>query len=195
MVDPAQERVEGAKLARRAVALGRDDAIALARGGYGVCLLDGDFASGVAFVERALWLNPNLATTWVLSGLLRNFIGEPELAIEHLARAMRLSPLDPTLYHMQAGTGFAYFLAGRFDDACAWAEKASREEPHYVTASAVAAAGHALAGRMDEARSATAHLLEINPSFRVSQFRPALLQRPEHLASWKEGLRKAGVPE
>jgi hypothetical protein len=38
-----------------------------------------------------------LAAT-VFSGLLRFYRGEPEMAIEHLARAMRLSPLDPTLY-------------------------------------------------------------------------------------------------
>ena len=31
--------------------------------------------------------------------------GEPDGAIEHFARAMRLSPLDPEIYRMQAGTG------------------------------------------------------------------------------------------
>jgi TolB-like protein/tetratricopeptide (TPR) repeat protein len=195
MLDRAQERTQGAKLARRAVELGRDDAVALARGGYGLCLLAGEFESGIAFVDRALRLNPNLATTWVLSGLLRNFTGETDLAIEHLARAMRLSPLDPTSYHMQAGTGFAHFLAGRLDDACDWAGRALREEPDFVPASAVIAAGHALAGRIKEAEQAMARLRQIDPGFRVSQFTPTMLRRPEHLARWKEGLRKAGLPD
>jgi tetratricopeptide (TPR) repeat protein len=195
MVDPAAERGEGAKLAWRAVELGRDDAVALARGGNALCVLIGEFDSGLAFVDRALRLNPNLAATWMLSGLLRNFIGDPELAIEHLARAMRLSPLDPTLYHMQAGTGFAHFLAGRFDDACDWAGQALREEPGHVTAWAVAAAGHALAGRMKEAREATTHLRQIDSKFRVSQFTGRLFRRPECLSRWQDGLRKAGLPE
>jgi tetratricopeptide (TPR) repeat protein len=195
VTDRARESSEGAQLARRAVTLGRDDAVPLARGGYALCFLAGEFDSGIAFVDRALGLNPNLATTWVLSGLLRNFTGDTDIAIEHLARAMHLSPLDPALYHMQSGTGFAHFLAGRFDDACVWAESALREEPQYVPAWAVTAAGHALAGRMEKARRAETHLRQINPAFRVSQFTSAIFQRPEHLALWKAGLRKAGLPE
>lgn len=195
MADRVNERLEGARLARRAVELGKDDVVALSRGGYGLCFLAGDFDSGLVFVDRALQLNPNLATTWVLSGLLRNFTGDTEIAIEHLARAMRLSPLDPTLYHMQAGTGFAHVLAGRFDEACKWAERALREEPNWVPASALAAAAHALAGRSEEAQRAMAHLRTVDPGLRVSTFTPRLVRRPEHLALWQNGLRKAGLPE
>ena len=71
MADRAKERLEGAHLARRAVELGKDDVVALSRGGYGLCFLAGEFDAGLVFVDRALQLNPNLATTWVLSGLLR----------------------------------------------------------------------------------------------------------------------------
>jgi len=195
MVDRLEESEAGAKLGRRAIEWGKDDAIALARGGYALCFLAGDFDSGVGFVDRALDLSPSQATIWVLSGLLRNFTGEPERAIEHLARAMRLSPLDPALYHMQAGTGFAHFLAGRFDEACSWAEKALSEEPRWTTAAAVSAAGHALAGRKQEAENAMAGLRKNNPVLRVTTFTSRLMRHPQHLALWQEGLRKAGLPE
>jgi TolB-like protein len=195
MLDRAQENMEGAKLARRAVELGRDDAVALGRGGYALGFLAGEFDSGLVFLERALRLNPNLATTWVLSGLFRNFLGEPDVAIEHLAQAMRLSPLDPTLYHMQAGTGFAHFLAGRFDEACEWAQRASREEPNYTPASAVTAAAHALAGRLQEAQREMARLRQVYPALRVTTFTAFTFRRPEHLALWRDGLRQAGLPE
>jgi hypothetical protein len=112
-----------------------------------------------------------------------------------LARAMRLSPLDPTLYHMQAGTAFAHFLAGRFDDACNWAERALCEEPNYTPASSVVAAGHALAGRVEEAKRAMAHLRQVRPTLQVSTFKLVSFRRPEHRALWQEGLRKAGLPE
>jgi hypothetical protein len=56
----------------------------------------------------------------VLGGLLTNFTDETDAAIERLARAMRLSPLDPALNHMQAGPALAHFLAGRFEEACKW---------------------------------------------------------------------------
>ena len=196
MADRVKEIGEGVRLARRAVEVGKDDAVALARGGHAVGFLIGDLDSGGAFVDRALVLNPNLAAVWVLSGLLRFYRGEPDVAIEHLARAMRLSPLDPTLYQMQVGTGFSHLLAGRFHDASSWAEKALREEPNYLPAAAVTAASHALAGRLEEARQAMARLRRIDPALRMSNLKNWFpIRRPEHFASWAEGLRRAGLPE
>jgi len=107
MTDRAQEIAEGSRLAWRAVELGKDDAVALARAGHALALLVGDLDSGAAFIDRALALDPNLARAWYASGWVRVYRGEPEVAIEHQARAMRLSPLDPTLYHMQVGTALA----------------------------------------------------------------------------------------
>ena len=114
MTDRAQEIAEAARLARRAVELGKDDAVALAQGGHALAFVVGDLDGGAAFIDRALVLNPNLATAWLLSGWMRAYLGEPDVAIEHLARAMRLSPLDPILYQMQSGIAFAHFFAGRY---------------------------------------------------------------------------------
>ena len=61
MTDRAAEIAEGARLARRAVELGKDDAVALARGGHALAHLAGDLDSGIALIDRALVLNPNLA--------------------------------------------------------------------------------------------------------------------------------------
>jgi TolB-like protein/class 3 adenylate cyclase len=196
MADREQEIAEGARLAWTAVEVGKDDAVALARGGHAIGFLTGDLDSGVAFVDRALLLNPNLATAWVFSGLLRFYRGEPEIAIEHLTRAMRLSPLDPTLYQMQVGTAFSHLFAGRFDDASAWAEKAFREAPNYLPAAAVAAASHALAGRLEEARQAMSRLRQIDPALRISNLEHWFpLRRSEDFARWAESLRKAGLPD
>jgi TolB-like protein len=196
MIDRVQEIAEGERLARRAVELDKDDAVALCRGGHALAFLVGDLDGGIAFIDRALMLNPNLATGWYLSGWMRAYRGETDVAIEHLARAMRLSPLDPTLYHMQAGTGFAHLLAGRFDEASSWAEKAFREEPDYLPAAAVTAASHALAGRLEEARQAMALLRQIDPALRRSNLKDWFpIRRPEHFAIWADGLRKAGLPE
>jgi hypothetical protein len=56
-------------------------------------------------IDRALALNPNLTTAWYASGWVRAFLGKTDLAIDHVARAMRLSPLDPLMFLMQAATG------------------------------------------------------------------------------------------
>ncbi len=122
--DRSQEVAEGTRLARRAVELGRDDAVALTRGGHALAHFTGDLDGGIALLDRALVLNPNLASAWFLGGYLRVWHGESDSAIEHFERAMRLSPLDPETYRMQAGIAMAHLFAERFDAASTWAEKA-----------------------------------------------------------------------
>ena len=196
MTDRPGEIAEGARLARRAVDLGRDDAVALTRGGHALAHLTGDVAGGIALLDRALVLNPNLASAWFLAGFLRTWNGEPDAAIEHFAHAMRLSPLDPELYRMQAGLAAAHLFAGRFDAASSWAEKAFRELPSFLMVVSVIAASHALAGRPDEAQRAMKHLRELDPTLRVSNLADWLpIRRPEDLATFADGLRKAGLPE
>jgi tetratricopeptide (TPR) repeat protein len=196
MTDRPGEIAEGARLARRAVDLGRDDAVALTRGGHALAHLTDDAAGGIALLDRALVLNPNLASAWFLAGFLRTWNGEPDAAIEHFAHAMRLSPLDPELYRMQAGLAAAHLFAGRFDAASSWAEKAFRELPSFLMVVSVIAASHALAGRPDEAQRAMKHLRELDPTLRVCNLADWLpIRRPEDLATFADGLRKAGLPE
>src|SRR5712671_6229037 len=76
------EEREAMRLARRAVALGKDDAGALAWGGLGLALVGRELEDGAAFVDQALTLNPNLATAWHVSALIRLWLGEPEVALE-----------------------------------------------------------------------------------------------------------------
>jgi hypothetical protein len=87
-------------------------------------------------------------------------------------------------------------LVGRYDEASSWAEKGLWQQPNYAGAARVAAASHALAGRLDQAQKAAARLRQIDPTFRVSDFRRMFpFHRPENLARFEEGLRKAGLPE
>jgi adenylate cyclase len=90
--DPAQETAETARLARRVVELGGDDAAALSWLGWPLAYVVRDLDASIATIERALVLNSNLARAWYASGLVRSFYGEPEIAIEHLGRALRLNP-------------------------------------------------------------------------------------------------------
>jgi TolB-like protein len=196
MINHPQEIAEGARLARRAVELGRDDAVALTRSGSVLGHLAGDLDRGIALIDRALVLNPNLASAWFLGGFLRVWYGEPDGAIEHFARAMRLSPLDPEMYRMQAGTALAHLFAGRFDTASSWAEKASRDLPSFLIPASIIAASHALAGRTDEAQRAMDHLRQLDSSLRISNLEDWLpIHRPEDLATFADGLRRAGLPE
>jgi TolB-like protein len=190
------ETAEGARLARKAVDLGKNDAVALTRGGHALAHFTRDFNVGVDFLDKAVLLNPNLAAAWFLGGYLRNWRGEPEEAIKWFEHAMRLSPLDTEMFRMHTGIAFAHLIARRFDEACHWAEKAFRDVPNFMLARAAIAASCALAGRMDEARRAMTDVRRLDPALRISKLDAWLhFDRPEDAALFAEGLRKAGLPE
>jgi TolB-like protein len=193
--DRALEKAETARLVKRAAELGRDDADTLAQAGIALAYVVGDLDGAATMVDRALTLNQNSVTVWHNSGWINVWRGEPETALKHLANAMRLSPLDPFLFGMQHGIAFAHFFAGRYSEAASWAEQASREGPtSFLGPIALLAASHALAGQMGKAQEAVALLLQRDPTRSVTTHRVPHC-RPEDLAKYEEGLRKAGLPE
>ena len=97
---------------------------------------------------------------------------------------------------MQAGMAVAHLFAGRFDAASSWAEKASRDLPSFLLSASIIAASHALAGRTDEARRAMDHLRQLDPALHIFNLTDWLpIRRPEDLATFADGLRRAGLPE
>ena len=196
MADSAREIAEAARLARRAVDLGADDATALSGAGYALVFVAHDLDYGSAILDQALALNPNHALALINSGWTKAFLGEPDMAIKHVTDAMRLSPLDPMSFRALGAVALAHFVAGRYDEASLWAEKALRERANFLPAVRDLAASRALAGRGSEARAAMARLREIAPAMRVStvkEWQP--FRRPDDLARLEDGLRKAGLPE
>ncbi len=194
--DRPHEIAEGVHLARRAIELGRDDAVVLARAGHALAHLADDLDSGIELLDRAKLLNPNLAAAWFLGGFLRVWHGDPDGAIAHFTQAIRLSPLDPELYRMQAGMAAAHLFAERFDEAASWAATSFRDLPSFLMVVAVIAASHALAGRADEARQAMQHLRQLDPALRIANLRDWLpFRRPQDIAIFSDGLRQAGLPE
>jgi adenylate cyclase len=147
-------------------------------------------------IDRALQLNPNLAWAWLCSGWVKVWLGKPELALEQLARSMRLSPHDPQLFRMQTAIAYAHFSMGQFSEALSWAEIAFLERPDQVSAVRILAASSAIVGQQDRAMQALERLRELDPTLRLSNLKNVLpLRRPEILNSLTEGLRKAGLPE
>jgi TolB-like protein len=196
MVDRATEITETARLARQAVELGQKDAVALSMGGFALAFVMGEVEDGAAFIDQALILNPNLASGWLLSGWANAYLGKPEVIIERVTRAIRLSPLDPFTFLAHNIIGVGHFFAGRYDEASSWAEKGIQQQPNNAGAARITAASHALAGRLDQAHKAMARLRQIDPRLRVSDIRRMFpFRRPEDLARYEEGLRKAGLPE
>jgi adenylate cyclase len=196
ILDRAWEEAEVRRLASRISVIGRDDAVALCIGGYALAWNTGDLDDGDAMAEQALLLNPNLAIAWLFSGYIKVHLGEHELAIERVARSMRLSPRDPEVFNAQMALAQAHLFIGRHDEASSWVEKAVREKPNHVAALGLAASCHALAGRLEQAQKAIVRLRQLDPSWRISKLRDKVVfRRPEDVARLAEGLRRAGLPE
>jgi TolB-like protein len=195
VTDRVRERAETERLARRAADLGKDDAIALCTAGDALGDVVGDLEADAALADRALLLNPNLAWAWLFSGWAKIALGEPDVAIERIARALRLSPHDSQIFSMQAATAYAHFFAGRYAEALSWAQTAIQEQPNFLLSSCVAAASGALAGRPAETERAMARVRQLNPSLRLSNLKDYFpIRRAEDYAKWEDGMRRAGLP-
>jgi len=194
--DRAAEIAQTILLARRATLLGKGDALALCTAGFALAWVAGEVEEGAAFIERALALNPNLAWGWLTSGWVKTWLGEPEIAVEHLARAMRFSPQDPHMISMQSAAACAHFFLGHYGEALSSAEMAVREQPDYGFPRFIAAASAALAGRPEAAQKAMSRLRQLMPNLRVSNMNELIpLRRSADLDRLAEGMRKAGLPE
>ena len=195
MEDAEHEKYEGMRLARRSAELGRDDAFALGAAGFTLAYLDWQLDQGAALIDQALVLNSNSALVWQASGWVRIYLGEPEVAVEHLQRALRLSPADPDAPQIASATSWALINAGRYEEAISWADKALFERPTFMPALRVCAISNALAGRIETAQRTVAVFRQHYPEWRIGNFPKGLLRRPDDYAKFVEGLRKAGMPE
>ena len=154
---------------------------------------------GFAECERALALNPNLASVHALIGLAKLFDGHPEELESHEREALRVSPHDT-----EAGIWLAYIARakldlGAYEEALDFYRRAKELNPNYATGRFNMAAALVELGRLDEARAEVQAGLALNPGFTIRRYRagaqsdnPLFLKRRERII---EDMRKAGVPE
>jgi TolB-like protein/cytochrome c-type biogenesis protein CcmH/NrfG len=197
IVEPDREIAEGLRWARRAVAVGQNDSTALYLAGFALAYLGGETETGLALIERSCTLNPNMAVAWGFAGYVQTHLGEPDRAIVSLERAIRLSPLDPSLEVFIRGVARAHLVAERYDEAVSWAERALREKRSSPHALRTLAAAHGLAGNVVEAERVMTMLRQAQPSFRLSNARDTLApyRRSQDIEKILDGLRIAGLPE
>lgn len=192
----ASETAEVSRLAQRAVELGRDDPMVLAISGYALAYVARDLEAGAALIDRALVLNSNLAEAWACGGYTKIWLGEPKVAIEHFAHAMRLSPVDPLMPFMRGGSAHAHFFLSRYDEAAWWAAAALQDNQGYQPGLRIAAASNAMAGRLEQAQKAVSRMRQLNPALRISNLKGVLGPfRDEDIVRYQDGLRRAGLPE
>jgi adenylate cyclase len=134
-----------------------DDPGILVNAAFALAYLGEDIGAMMALADRALALNPNYARGWHVSGTLRSWAGQPEIAIEHLEAALRLSP-RARIGMSLSQIGVAHFLSRRFDQAVPKLLLAIQEDPSLPHSYRYLAACYAHMGRLDDARAVVARL-------------------------------------
>jgi adenylate cyclase len=186
----------GRKLAREALVLSRDDPNTLGFAAHALSILAREYEVPVASMDRALQLNPNSAGILMRSGHLRNFVSDPDRAIDHLNRSMRLSPLDPQLGFHYTGLAIAHVLRGEYEKALDCARRAAREMPSWIGPWSQIAISAAYAGQQQEAEAAVKHVLALSPGYTVALRTANSNFRDKSIDDiFVQGLRRAGMPE
>jgi adenylate cyclase len=185
--DPAADRLKGADFARRALEVAGDDPVVLVHVAHALAYFSEDIGAMMALVDRALALNPNFARGWQISGILRMWAGQPDIAIEHVDAALRLSP-RARVGNSLSVIGTAHLISRRFDEAAPKLLLAIQQNPTNPQTYRVLASCYAHMGRLDEAREIVARLRAITS---VVIPDASYLRNAEHRELFLSGLRLA----
>jgi TolB-like protein/class 3 adenylate cyclase len=159
---PGTNRRKAIDLARQALQAAHNDPGILARAALVLGQLGEDIGAMMALVDRALALNPSFASGWYISGLLRVYAGQHDLAIEHVETSLRLSPRE-RVGNARNAIGAAHFFKREFDEAAATLLLAIQDHPGFPPSYRTLAACYAHMGRLDEAREIVARLRAVTP--------------------------------
>jgi len=197
VADATHERSEVSRLLQIVTRVGQEDGVALERAAFAMAYVLRDLSSAKQLIDRALALNPNLASAWTSSGWINVWGGRPDIAMDHLARARRLdpNPLAPT--GTFSAMAHACFFLDRYEDALALAEQMVQHSPDNHASLRIGAASAALAGHNDTARRFAARLRVVDPVFVVSRLSAYLgpYREAAFVEKYAQGLRLAGLPE
>jgi adenylate cyclase len=89
----------------------------------------------------------------------------------------------------------AHFVAGRFEEAAAAANRAAQAQPRFSPPYWMRAAALANLGRVDEAKTVAQRLLQLQPQFTIASITSAPFANREILDALSDALRRAGLPE
>jgi adenylate cyclase len=145
---------------------------------------------GFRTADEGLAINPNFAPLYNARAYAEINLGRFEEAKADIFQAMRLSPRDPAINLWRTNLADAEMGLGHFDAAIDLIRQSIDAGFRVSYTYKELAAAYALAGKMDEARTALAEALRLGPKLTIKW-----VARTNPVPIVLEGLRKAGLPE
>lgn len=153
------------------------------------------YDESLAALERAVALNPNCSLAYGSLGTLLGILGRSEEAIVNQEIAIRSNPLDPSIFFRFSGLALAHYLAGRYEVAIEWAERAIHRMPSWYFAHFVLAASYVALDKHDKASETVTTCSDILPDICIVDLDRIPLKDPEKMNELRNRLRKAGFAE
>ena len=151
----------------------------------------GQLDRGIAEHAKARALNPNDPDIKAESAAYLAYAGRVDEAAELLTDAMRLNPFYPEWYLWSGGQ--VYYSARKYDAVIEAVERMTEPPADPLL---FLAASYAQLGRLTEAQATVKRVLAVDPNATVAKFTAQQpYKNPEDLEHYRDGLRKAGLPE
>ena len=190
-----EDRLAAVGHARTAVALGNDDATALAVAAL-VLAYDGhETTTALKLLDRALELSNCNIFVLCWNAAILAWTGKTELAIERAQLALRLGPFDSLGWRAYHALAIAYFHSQQYDDAAEAARNVIDVNPGYSLPRAFLTAALVRLGRIEEAKTMAQTVLECDPSFTISGTSRYAELEPAVFRPMADAWREAGLPE
>jgi len=146
----------------------------------------------IAQGERAVELDPNSSLAYLWLGASLNYNGRNEEAVAMIEKAIRLNPMPPSSWYVFSSS--ALTNAGRYEEAVTASRKAVKLSPDNIFAQLALVLSYILGNRDEEARSAAAEILHIEPNFSLENFAKRLPYKdPADTERLVKAWRKAGL--
>jgi adenylate cyclase len=193
--DPAADSREAAQLAALAIERDQHDAVGLALHGHALSWFFKQYDGALVFLDRAVNAGPSCAMAWTMNSLTHSYIGDGPTAVARAEHALRLSPYDPHAFYYHTNLAMAHYANGTYEEAVAYGYRAIAQGPRFVAAMRVLIVSLVTLGRTDDARQIAGMLMNVQPNFRVGEYRPVCpFKSPDAVALWIARLMTAGLP-
>src|SRR5262249_11252020 len=139
-----------------------DNGAAFAVLAWALAVFEGSLDEAQRAANRAIEVHGNSAVVRALAGWAFVYCGEFDRAIDSLAIARRMNPLDPRLHQTDTATAAAHFFQRRFDETLRLTGGVLARAPNHPVSLRYRIAALVHLDRLDEASDAARQLLATN---------------------------------
>ena len=181
-------------LARRALAVGTDDAQVVVLGGFTLVMLQADYLAGLSAVRRAIDLNPGSGFVNSMAGCALIFGDDGAAGLTFLDRAMKLAPKDPNLFSYLLVAACGHLFLGCPETALELAERSLALNATLDSTYWVLIATYMALDRPEDAKRIAAQLLAIYPETTASGYERLPFRNKASVEMVINSCRAAGIP-